>query len=95
MSEYERAFKNLMARIDRDGGHLQEKDASVAETLARGDRVVSELLSKVDHPLEAMREALEMMSSDDRITTIENLMKGFCLACGSEKLGVCYCTNDE
>lgn len=41
------AFRNLVARIDRDGGHRQEGE-SIAETLDRASAEVSRMLARLD-----------------------------------------------
>lgn len=53
--KYKRAFENLVARIDRDGGHAQE-GKSVEENLKRADEKVAALFVALDVAHSTMRD---------------------------------------
>lgn len=49
----------------------------------------------VTYHLNEARQWLEQLTDAQRIEAFALLVDGFCYYCGSEKRGICHCTNDE
>lgn len=96
---------NLVARLDRDGGHRQDADASLDVTVARADAEVVRLMSieselkTVDGVLAAIRAYLPTLTDEQRVEFFYAAERGFCANCGrsmgDEYVSSCQCTNDE
>lgn len=50
----------------------------------------------VEYHIEAIREHMKSLCDSSRVELIHEIMKGYCMHCGSElRLHFCYCQYDE
>lgn len=95
---------NLVARLDGDGGHKQDADTSLDETVDRADAEIVRLLGvetelrTEDGVLAVIRAYLPTLTDTQREEFFYLMERGYCTNCG-RKLEVderhCQCTNDE
>lgn len=106
----EQSVRNLAALLDRDGGHRQALDASLAVTALRVDAEISRLQRR-DEALAAMektdghlgvlkivRAFLPLLSDSAREKFFYEIEEGYCGSCGRVLRSAddfCQCDNDE
>lgn len=101
---------NLVARLDRDGGHRQALDETLEATAARADvevvrlQMAAENLEKLkaglkteEGVLKAVREYLLLLTDEGREAFFYEMERGYCGSCGRilPEGGFCTCTDDE
>jgi chromosome segregation ATPase len=102
----EQHLRNLIARLDRDGGHKQATDASLQASVERADLEVVRLLAR-DHEcgpktksdlLRIVRAFLDTLTDEGREEFFYEVENGYCGSCGRKLRSdhdFCQCTNDE
>lgn len=100
----EQHCRDLIARLDRDGGQRQDEDPSLAVSVERADKIIVDLMLRLeelrnhDGLLVLIREHLAKLTDEQRVKLFAEIDEGYCPSCGRKlkgQLDYCQCENDE